>query len=416
MKKSEKDIICVKCGNKLEDDQLFCPKCGTKVKKEKIEEKVENKKEIEEKKEIKEEDNKEKDKKSNEQKKKTNVGDIIRYIFAGLFCLSGLISLSEGQSYGFVVLLLALSLCPFFYKKFLSNYIKSINTMRVIQIVLPIVLLFVYSSMLPEPEVTESEKNNGSDITIKEEEESEATKEEKAKEAIRKTVYNRLSPYSQRIEKIELNSNTNKYDFEISNVDDEMTAYSCATDFRSFIDKKDIFGNEKLGSIKFICKNREKIIYYVSIKDISSINYEDIESNMKYYDSGNKEVKTSISKLKQKIVDDYKKSCPGYKYKDVLRNPDNYKGKRAYWFGKVVQVVDKSKNESTFRIGVSCKKYSKEYYCSDTIYVTYYGDKSFIEDDIVKMWGTMDGTQTYTSILGAKITIPKFKVEYIELQ
>lgn len=60
--------------------------------------------------------------------------------------------------------------------------------------------------------------------------------------------------------------------------------------------------------------------------------------------------------------------------------------------------------------------YLDEYYCPDTIYVIYNGDKSFIEDDIVKMWGTMDGTKTYTTVLGSSTTIPKFNAKYIELQ
>lgn len=54
--------------------------------------------------------------------------------------------------------------------------------------------------------------------------------------------------------------------------------------------------------------------------------------------------------------------------------------------------------------------------CSDTVYVTYYGTDSFIEDDMVKMWGVMNGTETYTTILGASVTIPKFTAKYMELQ
>lgn len=222
----------------------------------------------------------------------------------------------------------------------------------------------------------------------------------------------------QSIEKFELNSETSKYDFEISNVKDEMTPYLCASDFKFLIEHKQVVGNENIGSIKFVCRNSEKTIYNVLINDVSSVTPETIESNMKYYDANNKEVNTNLDKLKQQIVDDYKKECKSYKYKDVLRNPEDYRGKKAYWFGEITQVVEKSSRESVFRISVTCEKlsYSKEYYCPDTIYVTYYGDKSFIEDDMVKMWGTMEGTQTYTTVLGASVTIPKFDAKYMDLQ
>ena len=102
----------------------------------------------------------------------------------------------------------------------------------------------------------------------------------------------------------------------------------------------------------------------------------------------------------------------------MLRNPEEYQGKNAYWFGEIVQVVSKSKNYSVFRINVSCEKYEyiDGYMCSDTMYVTYYGSDSFIEDDMVKMWGAMNGTETYTTVLGASVTIPKFTAKYMELQ
>ena len=80
--------------------------------------------------------------------------------------------------------------------------------------------------------------------------------------------------------------------------------------------------------------------------------------------------------------------------------------------------MSKNSNASIFRVNVDCEKlyYSGEYLCSDTIYVVYYGSESFIEDDMVSMWGTMDGTQTYTSVLGSQITIPKFEAKYMELK
>lgn len=129
-----------------------------------------------------------------------------------------------------------------------------------------------------------------------------------------------------------------------------------------------------------------------------------------YYDSYTKGWNTSLNNIEVKI---FKKSSVSLNYKNVLRNPSTYEGKKVYWFGEVVQVVDKGE----YRVNVNCTKYQYigGYSCSDTIYVEYSGSKNLIEDDMIKIWGTMDGTITYTSVMGASITIPSVQAKYIDI-
>ncbi len=110
----------------------------------------------------------------------------------------------------------------------------------------------------------------------------------------------------------------------------------------------------------------------------------------------------------------YKNSCGNYDYKDLLRTPDNYKNQKAYWFGVVQQKV----NSSQYRVGVDCEKYHyiDGYSCKNTIYVYYIGDTNIIEDDVLQMWGTMNGVVTYEAIFGNNITIPSFIAKYITVQ
>lgn len=403
MKKDEKDInnFCTKCGNKLGKEDSFCSKCGNKIKNDFSEKNNEQEKPL---------NNNVENKKINISHKKTKVSDVVRYIFAVLFGLGSLTNISNGNSSGVLELLFSLSLCPFVYDKYLCNYVKNSKTLKIIQIVIPIALFIVFIMVTPNVSTEDNNINsNGSESYY-----DADTLEEKTKKSVLGNLYTKY----QEIEKFEFNSETNKYDFEISYIKEDMTPYLCASDFKFLIEQEKVLGNDNIGTIKFVCKNNEKLIYNVSIDDVASIKFDTVESNMKYYDSNNKKVNTNLKKLKQQIVDDYKKECKSYKYKDVLRNPEKYKGKKAYWFGEITQVVEKTNLESIFRISVTCKKfsYSKEYYCPDTIYVTYYGEKSFIEDDMVKMWGTMDGTQTYTTVLGANMTIPKFDAVYMDLQ
>ncbi len=223
---------------------------------------------------------------------------------------------------------------------------------------------------------------------------------------------------NQKIVNFELVNETSKYEFEINNTSEDITPYVCSKDVKELVSNSDILGNEYIDNISFNCNKNDELIYRINVNNISSISNEDqIEENMIFINKSGKEEKTSIKKLEEKDINDYKSSCAKYKYKDVLRNPEKYTGKRAYWFGEIVQVVSKSSVGSTFRINVSCTKYKymSGYSCPDTIYVTYYGSDSFIEDDMVKMWGTMNGTKTYETVLGASLTIPQFNAEYMTL-
>ena len=57
-------------------------------------------------------------------------------------------------------------------------------------------------------------------------------------------------------------------------------------------------------------------------------------------------------------------------------------------------------------------------YYDDTVYVTYYADADdprILEDDIITMYGTLEGEKTYETVMGASVTIPKFDAEYVEI-
>ena len=130
-----------------------------------------------------------------------------------------------------------------------------------------------------------------------------------------------------------------------------------------------------------------------------------------YYDKYKDDWNSQLASIEESV---YKNSCGRYSYKDLLRNPSDYKGKKAYFFGQILQKV----GSTQYRVGVDCSKYNyiAGYHCDNTIYVTYYGDASLIEDDMVELWGTMDGTQTYTTVMGASVTIPKLYAKYATLK
>ncbi|OQB11612.1 MAG: hypothetical protein BWY15_02439 [Firmicutes bacterium ADurb.Bin193] len=56
---------------------------------------------------------------------------------------------------------------------------------------------------------------------------------------------------------------------------------------------------------------------------------------------------------------------------------------------------------------------------SDTIFVEYTRksaeESRILENDIVTIYGTMNGLKTYQSVLGNQVTVPCIVAEYIEL-
>ena len=400
--------FCSGCGEKLESGQSFCPNCGKKVnevekKEDKNVEEPKNEENFEEKKEKKVE------MENNPTKKKVKVGDIIRYIIGGFLILVELPSLFQSKTFlnSALWILFGISLFPFVYRKFLYNRIKTEKGFKAIQVIIPI-SIYIIMVILTSVGIIE---HSDDDVSTQNQGSSETTEQR-----IVRNVNSKLSRPNQEIEKYELNAETNKYDFKIKSTNNSYTKYSCAEDSQNLAKK--LAGSESVNSIQVQCISNGNTVFYVRINNIDALTTENINDNTKYFDENSNEVNTNIDTLKANIVTDYKNSCANYNYKDVLRNPDEYQGKNAYWFGEIVQVVSKSKNYSVFRIDVTCEKYEyiEGYMCSDTVYVTYYGTDSFIEDDMVKMWGVMNGTETYTTILGASVTIPKFTAKYMELQ
>lgn len=118
--------------------------------------------------------------------------------------------------------------------------------------------------------------------------------------------------------------------------------------------------------------------------------------------------------------EDFKSQCSFYGYEEISRKPNDYIGKKAKYEGKVLQVVENGDNSVTLLVDVT-KEYDGygDYYWYDTIYVEYTRQSSdearILEDDIVNIYGTLNGTITYTTVLESELTIPYFIAEYAEV-
>jgi hypothetical protein len=98
-------------------------------------------------------------------------------------------------------------------------------------------------------------------------------------------------------------------------------------------------------------------------------------------------------------------------YDDLSRDTENYIGEIIFYKGQVVQVMERSGLKVYLRVNVTEGEYG---FWDDTIFVNYEGPR-VLEDDIVNIWGKVEGRYTYTAVLGNKITIPEISALILEI-
>jgi len=107
-------------------------------------------------------------------------------------------------------------------------------------------------------------------------------------------------------------------------------------------------------------------------------------------------------------------------YDDLFRYNEQHIGKTVRYVGKVLQVQEKEclilcdEDDKGYVLRVAVTKGSYGFW-DDPIWVDTSGTQRFLEDDIVTVWGVVEGLQKYTAVLGNQVTIPKLKALDIQL-
>ncbi len=100
----------------------------------------------------------------------------------------------------------------------------------------------------------------------------------------------------------------------------------------------------------------------------------------------------------------------GITYSQLARTPDDYKGKKVKFYGRVVQVVE---GDNEIRIRLSTAKNGYE----DVIYGYYNKNlvsSRILDDDKITIYGTSQGLYTYETTMGSQITIPLISIDKID--
>ncbi|QFK70406.1 hypothetical protein F7984_03685 [Pradoshia sp. D12] len=93
------------------------------------------------------------------------------------------------------------------------------------------------------------------------------------------------------------------------------------------------------------------------------------------------------------------------------KNPDRYKGEYVKYRGEIVQIME-SDGMTAIRLSITPTSYG--WSVSDIIYVAYLGYTDFVDEDVVTIYGEVNGSFTYTSQAGWDITLPLVIADSIE--
>lgn len=111
--------------------------------------------------------------------------------------------------------------------------------------------------------------------------------------------------------------------------------------------------------------------------------------------------------------EDYKSRCVPLDYELMLRDK-SASAVKSYTTGRVQQVLEDG-NEVVLIVATEPDSYSG--YSGKNVWIRYeYEDDELhvLEDDIITFYGLLNGTQTYTTVLGAEETIPYVHARVIE--
>ncbi len=259
--------------------------------------------------------------------------------------------------------------------------------------------------------------NNSSNSSLNNSANKDVQKEQTTSEKLKSYVSSKVG--GDAIKSVEINESDNDLYDVILNYDKNIVyLHVCAGDSQYYakqlIETSNSLNN-KINSIKLICKENGTIKYNIDINNFRTLTTSSIESNTILRDDQGNNLNKSVTQAKNDYVNEYKKSCQTYDYKTIFRYAEDYKGKDVKYTGKVVQVID-GYISTSYRVNVTKDKWG---YYDDTIYVTFIdlddNTPRILEDDIITFYGTLSDLYTYETVMGASVTIPSVIATYIDI-
>ena len=107
-------------------------------------------------------------------------------------------------------------------------------------------------------------------------------------------------------------------------------------------------------------------------------------------------------------ADEFKDQCKVVTYDELMRSEDALKGQDVTLKGTILQVV----GENTYRLAIDKPG---ESFSADAVLIRIPSNSDrIIEDDVMIIYGTSMGFESYTGLLGQSVTVPYIYVAYYD--
>lgn len=116
--------------------------------------------------------------------------------------------------------------------------------------------------------------------------------------------------------------------------------------------------------------------------------------------------------------EDFKAACQEVEYKDLMRNIDDKVGDKVVMTGKVNQVIyesDSGDSPSQYKVAVTYDADTDWYDDDIVLYFTRGDSPKLLEDDVITLYGEVTGSESYTTVLGANVTVPAITGVYVTI-
>lgn len=107
----------------------------------------------------------------------------------------------------------------------------------------------------------------------------------------------------------------------------------------------------------------------------------------------------------------FKSSAQTVPYNQLKKNPDRYAGDRVKFTGQIFQIQEDGDSGGMMLIAVTDEGYG---YWTDNVWVNYSRSIKSAEDDVVTVYGEIDGSRSYDTQIGGETYVPEMTAKYIE--
>ena len=96
-------------------------------------------------------------------------------------------------------------------------------------------------------------------------------------------------------------------------------------------------------------------------------------------------------------------------YNQLEKNPDRYKGKKVVYRGQIFQIQE-DYGSTWLLLSVTDEGYG---FWSDNVWVEFDGTIKGAEEDVITVYGTITGSESYETQIGGETYVPKLKARYV---